>query len=240
MSVSKKKLAENIASVRQRISEACLRVRRAPEEVRLVAVTKAVDVDVVRELVALGQVDLGENRVRQLAERAAQIDAWLAKRATTEETVRWHMVGHLQRNKVKTCLEAAETIHSVDSLRLAEEIGARAERNDRVVECFMEVNCANEPQKGGVAVGAATHLAEQICTLKGVRLVGLMTMAPLVADSEAARFTFVRLRELFEEMRGEKIGGKAFGHLSMGMSNDFEVAIEEGATVVRIGTALFE
>jgi len=178
---------------------------------------------------------------KDLVRRAREVDEWLSRRRKeTPGPVRWHMVGHLQRNKVRQALDAASTIHSVDSLRLAEEIDSRAGRQDLVADVLLQVNCSMEPQKFGVAVGAASHLAEQVCTLRGVRLLGLMTMAPLVRDPEKARPSFVRLRELFEEMRGEKIGGKDFRHLSMGMTQDYEVAVEEGATILRIGTALFE
>jgi hypothetical protein len=240
MGISRQRLAANLSAVRDRIAEACLRAHRRPEDVRLVAVTKSAGDDAVRDLVSLGQTDLAESRVQQLTERAAALQVWLAKQPPDRPAVRWHMVGRLQRNKVKPCLTAAEVIHSIDSLRLAEEVNLRADREGRVVDCLMEVNCSDEAQKGGVAVGAAAHLAEQVSTLKAVRLIGLMTLAPLVDDPEAARFAFARLREMFEEMHNEKIGGKHFCHLSMGMSKDFEVAIEEGATLVRIGTALFE
>jgi len=239
MASSKQKLADNLASVHDRMAAACGRVRRDVSEVALVAVTKAAETPAIRELILLGQTELAENRVQQLIERVA--DTRIAQAAEELGTpVRWHMVGHLQRNKVKPCLDAATVVHSIDSLRLAEEISGRATHLGIEVECLMEVNTSNEAAKGGVAVGAAVHLAEQICTLHGVRLTGLMTMAPLVADPEEARFYFARLRELFEEMQTEKIGGRDFRHLSMGMSNDFEVAIEEGATLVRIGTALFD
>lgn len=238
MGISKQKLADNLASVHDRMAAACGRTRRDVSDVSLVAVTKTADIPTICELVLLGQTDLGENRVGQLIDRAADPD--IAKAAAeVGPPVRWHMVGRLQRNKAKACLTAAAVVHSVDSLRLAEEISVRATRADIEVECLLEVSTSNESAKAGVAVGAAFHLAEQICTLGGVRLTGLMTMAPLVADPEDARLCFVRLRELYEEMCSEKIGGPGFRNLSMGMSNDFEVAIEEGATLVRIGTALF-
>ncbi|NLF30744.1 MAG: YggS family pyridoxal phosphate-dependent enzyme [Planctomycetes bacterium] len=239
MSIDPKKLADNLARIHDRMAAACGRVRRDVSEVALVAVTKSVEPDVIRELVLLGQTDLGESRVQQLAERAAD-PAIAAAAAEIGQTVRWHMVGHLQRNKVKACLDASRMIHSVDSLRLAEEINARAAQASTTVECLLEVNTSSEPQKDGVAVGAATHMAEQIRTLKCLRLTGLMTMAPLTENLDDARRCFVRLRELFEEIRAEGIAGREFGRLSMGMSNDFEAAIEEGATLVRVGTALFE
>ena len=241
MTVStRKKLADNLDSVRRRIADACARSRRHSEDVQLVAVTKTASLPAIKELLSLGVTELAESRVQQMVQRAEELDAWRAKPGENPPAVRWHMVGRLQRNKVKACLSVARVIHSVDSLRLAEEISSRAMKDDRVVDCLLEVNCSGETQKGGVAVGAAVHLADQISTLKSIRLVGLMTMAPLVGTAEQARFAFARLGELFEEMRNEKIGGRDFRHLSMGMSNDFEVAVEEGATMVRIGSALFE
>jgi pyridoxal phosphate enzyme (YggS family) len=149
------------------------------------------------------------------------------------------MIGHLQRNKVRPVLQICDVIHSVDSLRLAEEIQTQAVKLEKVARIMLEVNIADEPQKHGVAVGAATHLAEQIDTMEGVQLVGLMAMAPYSDDPENARHWFARLREIYEEMRFSKTGGAHLRHLSMGMSGDFEVAIEEGATMVRVGTALF-
>jgi len=194
----------------------------------------------IKAAVELGLRELGESRVQHLTERAAELAEALRRSGSQgAAAVRWHMVGHLQRNKVKTALEAAEVIHSVDSLRLAEHINARAEQMGKTIDVLLQVNCSNEAQKFGVAVGAGKYLGELVCTLGHLRLIGLMTMAPLVADSEQARPTFVRLRELFDEMRNENIGGANFRHLSMGMSQDYTVAVEEGSTILRIGTALF-
>ena len=239
MGVSKGQLQKNLATIRERIAAACDKASRSPEKVTVVAVTKTADLDTVKSLVEIGLTDIGESRAQQLNERVEELSAWLQRRRT-EASVRWHMIGHLQRNKVRHVLGAADVIHSVDSLRLAEEINSRAEKDDRTVDVLLQVNCAEEPQKSGCAVGAATHLAELICTLKRLRLIGLMAMAPLSDEPEDARFAFARLRELFEEMRSEKIGGEAFVHLSMGMSQDYAVAVEEGATMLRIGTAIFE
>src|SRR6185295_15831290 len=167
-------------------------------------------------------------------------------------TLRWHMIGHLQRNKVKPVMTLCRYIHSVDSLRLAEEIQEEAERLNAAtagssgatvkpppMQVLLEVNVAGEGTKFGVAVGAAQHLAEQIDTMDDVHLVGLMCMAPFSSNPEDARPVFVRLREIYEEIRFRKIGGDRFRHLSMGMSGDYQVAIEEGATMVRLGTAVF-
>jgi pyridoxal phosphate enzyme (YggS family) len=241
MPASRARIEKNLRRIREEIAAACERSRRPPEEVCLVAVTKAVDLPTIKNLLDAGVTELGENRVQQLVARAADIDAYLQRRRNAlPAPVRWHMVGHLQRNKVRNVLDCVEVIHSVDSLRLAEEINVRAERAGRVVDVLLQVNCSQEEQKFGVAVGAALHLGELIGTLKSLRLLGLMTMAPLVSDPAKARPTFTRLREVFEEMRNEKIGGQAFRHLSMGMSQDYAVAVEEGATILRIGTALFE
>jgi len=241
MPVTKNRIAANLERIHDRIADACARMGRDPAEVSIVAVTKAVDFETVKSLLDAGLSDLGENRSQQLVRRAQEMEVYLQRRRNElRRPVRWHMIGHLQRNKVRHVLTVASVIHSVDSLRLAEEINTRAERNGQVMDVLLQVNCSDEPQKSGCAVGAATHLANLMCTLKSLRLLGLMTMAPLVEDPEQARPTFVRLRELFEEMRHEKIGGPLLQHLSMGMTQDYVVAVEEGATVLRIGTALFE
>lgn len=240
MAVSKSKFEKNLLGIRERISSACECSGRNAQDVRIVAVTKSVDVETIKGMLDLGLTDLGESRVQQLCQRVEAINAYLSRRRNPlTHPIRWHMIGHLQRNKVKDVLQVAEIIQSVDSLRLAEEINARAERMEKIIDVLLQVNCSNEAQKYGVAVGAAAYLGELICTMKHLRLVGLMTMAPLTDDSEQARPSFARLRELFEEMRNLKISGDNLKHLSMGMSHDYEIAVEEGATIVRIGTALF-
>ena len=240
MAITKAKIKRNLQRIQQNIGEACAKANRCPEDVSIVAVTKSVELAPISWLVDLGMTELGENRVQQLITRSKELAGHLSRRRhKPAPTVRWHMIGHLQRNKVKPALECAEMIHSIDSLRLAEEVNARAEKMDRRVSVMLQINCSHEDQKFGVAVGAATHLGELICTLDNLKLVGLMTMAPLADDPEAARPSFVRLRELYDEMRNDKIGGEDFRHLSMGMSNDYQVAVEEGATMLRIGTALF-
>ncbi len=230
-------LRDNLQRIRDRVAAACQRAGREPDSVRLVAVTKTVSVDTIRELVELGQVDIGENRVQQLTDRAEKVASCMGE--ASSRAVQWHMLGHLQRNKVRSLLPHLFWLHSLDSLRLAEEINSQAARLGTKVSAFLEVNASSEKSKTGVAVGAVTHLVEQVRTLPHVRMIGLMTMAPLVDDPEMVRPVFIRTRELFEEIRGNKLAGPDFVHLSMGMSGDFEVAIEEGATVVRVGTALF-
>lgn len=241
MASLKSKIESNLARVRENIAAACAKADRSAGGVTVVAVTKTASLDAIKHLLDLGVTDLGEGRVQQMVDRAGEIAAYLQRRKNgPAPAVRWHMVGHLQRNKVKAAMEVAQVVHSIDSLRLAEELNARAEQQERVMDVLIQVNCSNEPQKFGVAVGAALHLVELMSTLRNIRAAGLMTMAPAVKDPEQARAAFVRLRELFDEIRHEKIGGDAFRHLSMGMSQDYTVAVEEGATLLRIGTALFE
>lgn len=237
-------LAEKLQQVRERIATAAAKAKRDPAEVTLIAVTKTAAPEQIREVLQLGVCDLGESRVQVLTQRAAQLSEFLSRRFARgeggyPEKARWHMIGHLQRNKVKPVLPLVHLIHSVDSLRLAEELDTQAAKLGHKVPLLMQVNASEEPQKFGVAVGAAVHLAEQIDSMPNLQLVGLMTMAPLDAPETQLRQCFSRTREIFEEMRWHKIGGTGLRHLSMGMSDDFEMAIAEGATMVRIGTALF-
>ncbi|HNY77705.1 MAG: YggS family pyridoxal phosphate-dependent enzyme [Sedimentisphaerales bacterium] len=236
------KLAERIERVKETIASACARSRREVEDVRLVIVTKSAGIEEIEEVVRLGFNHLGENRVLQLKKVAGQVAEFLQQHAddsTMPKTVHWHMIGHLQRNKVRQVLPTASLIHSVDTLRLAEEINGAANKLGLRPRVLLQVNTSNEPQKYGVPVGAATHLAEQIETLPNLRLIGLMTMAPLTRDQDVIRTCFARAHELFCEMRGEKIVGPQFTELSMGMSSDYEIAVEEGATILRIGSAIF-
>jgi pyridoxal phosphate enzyme (YggS family) len=237
-------LAEKLKDVQARIAAAAEAARREPKDVTLIAVTKTAAPEQIREIIQLGVGDLGESRVQVLTQRAMQINEFYQRRAAAgDENVaaklRWHMIGHLQRNKVKAVMPIVSLIHSVDSLRLAEELEQQAGKVERRVPVMLQVNASEEPQKFGVAVGAAVHLAEQIDSMPHLQLVGLMTMAPLDASESQARHCFARTREIFEEMKWHKIGGTSLRHLSMGMSNDFEPAIAEGATMVRIGTLLF-
>ncbi|MFH1371074.1 MAG: YggS family pyridoxal phosphate-dependent enzyme [Planctomycetota bacterium] len=236
------KIGERIKRVKETISSACARAGRDPAEVTLVVVTKSATLEAVEEVIRLGIVDLGENRVQQLKKVYSQVEEHLQQASggpSTSRRIRWHMIGHLQRNKVRQVLPLITLIHSVDTLRLAEEINSAAARMDICSRVLLQVNTSEEPQKYGVPVGAAPHLAEQIQTLPNLKLVGLMTMAPLTHNKDVIRKCFIRARELFTEMRGEKIVGQQFNELSMGMSSDYEIAVEEGATILRIGSAIF-
>ncbi len=240
----KSALAERLDQVRERIAAACAKAKREPSEVTLIAVTKYAAPEQIREIVQLGVADLGESRVQQLAQRAPQINEFFARRQqhgdeSVPARLRWHMIGSLQRNKVKQVLPLVSLIHSVDSLRLAEELDAQAGKLGKKVPVLLQINASEEPTKHGVAVGASVHLAEQIATMENLSMAGVMTMGPLDAPPARIQAVFARVREIFEEMKWHKIGGSAFRHLSMGMSEDFELAILEGATMVRIGSALF-
>jgi PLP dependent protein len=237
-------LAEKLDQIRERIAEAAGKSKREPSEITLIAVTKTAAPEQIREVLQLGEIDLGESRVQVLTQRAAQLNEFYQRRVIhgdgqPAQKIRWHMIGHLQRNKVKQLLPLVHTIHSIDSLRLAEELDAQALRLGRRIPVMLQVNTSEESTKFGVAVGAAVHLAEQIDSMPNLQMSGLMAMAPLEAPKEKVRHAFGRAREIFEELKWHKIGGSGLKHLSMGMSHDFEAAIEEGSTMVRIGTELF-
>ena len=234
-------LRERYESVRARIAAAARRGGRSPESVALVVVSKTASLEQVRELVGLGQVDFGENRVQQLVQRAAQIAEFLARRRELQRTpctVRWHMIGRLQRNKVKKAVEHSRLIHSVDSMRLAEEIESCATKREEPVDVLVEVNVSGEESKAGISPPAVRHIVAQIDTMVNVRPRGLMCMAPLKSSEAECRGIFERCRELLEDVRRSGAGGERFDLLSMGMSNDFELAVECGANLVRIGSAI--
>ena len=236
------KISDRLKQVKENIASACARANRPEKDVKLVIVTKTVPLESVKEVIKLGCTELGENRVQQLKQIAVNIDEFLEENADQEnmpQKVNWHMIGHLQRNKVKQALKICSLIHSVDTLRLAEEINTAANKLEHKVNILLQVNCSGEPQKYGAPVGAATHLAEQFSTMSNIRLVGIMTMAPLTLNKDVVRACFIRAREIFEEIRGERLAGSKFKQLSMGMSQDYEIAIEEGATLLRIGSAIF-
>lgn len=220
----------NLNRVRDRIVKAAGRVGRSPESVDLVCVTKTVGPEAIREAVANGVSIIGENRLQ---------DACRKKELLAEIDVRWDMIGHLQRNKINSALEVFSFIHSVDSLKLAEAIGTRSLQRGRTMSVLLEVNVFGEESKFGLSPAKLEEEIEGICLVEGIKVQGLMTMAPWYDNAEDTRPGFAKLRELGEEIRARKVPGFDFRHLSMGMSNDFEVAVEEGATLVRIGSAIF-
>ncbi|HET6567953.1 MAG TPA: YggS family pyridoxal phosphate-dependent enzyme [Rhodothermales bacterium] len=226
------RIAENIERVQVRIRGACDRAGRDPGSVTLIGVTKTFPVEAVEAARRAGLADFGENKVQELVSKAGVV------RGRVEGGgVCWHMIGHLQRNKAKEVVRCADLFHGLDSLRLAEELDRRAEQAGRVMPCLVQVNVSGERTKSGVAPGDALALLRQAAALPHVRLRGLMAIAEPAEDPEAVRPQFRLLRNMFEAYRAES--GAEWDSLSMGMSDDFEVAIEEGATLVRIGSAIF-
>jgi len=223
-------IEERLAEVERRIGEACRRAGRARSEVTLVAVTKTVSIDIARALHDIGVADLGESRPQELWRKAADLPP----------SVRWHMIGHLQRNKVERTLPVAQLIHSVDSVRLLDEIEQEARKQNRDVTVLLEINASREAAKHGFAPESVSEVLPRLGGLERVRVAGLMTMAALEADPEQCRPAFALVRELRDRLAPQIAPPHSMQHLSMGMSNDFEVAIEEGATLVRLGTVLFE
>jgi len=221
MAIDIGRLRANVAAVEMRIAAACTRAGRNRAEVTLVAVTKSVSIEVAAVLPDLGIIDLGENRPQELWRKAEAMP----------KSIRWHLIGHLQRNKVERTLPMVHRIHAVDSVRLLEAIEKEAGRNGLAAVALLEVNASGEATKQGFAPADIPGLATALATLRHVRVDGLMTMAAL-QEPEACRPTFRMLRQLRDAMNLQ--------HLSIGMSNDFEVAIEEGATFIRLGTVLFD
>ncbi len=233
---------DNYHAVRTRMTDAARRVNRDPNSVTLVAVSKSGTLSQIVELIKLGHRDFGESRVQQLQERIAQLPAALAAEkldASLASAIRWHMIGHLQRNKAAAAVDAAWLIHGVDSMRLAEELEQIGQRRGRKIRALLEVNVSGEESKYGIKLPAARHLFEQFQGMSALNFVGLMAMAPNDPNPQRARDCFTILRELFDEIRLQSDPAMDFEELSMGMSNDFEAAIEEGATLVRVGTAIF-
>jgi len=222
-------IADNIKTVMDRIASAAKRTRRDPSSVRLVVVTKTVDVERIREAIAAGAAILGENRVQEAKEKIE----------TLGNAASWHLVGHLQANKAKYAVKLFDLIHSVDSLELAKEIDRQASKIGKIQKVLIEVNIAGEGSKAGMTVRNAPALVREAAKLGNVAIQGLMTIPPLSEDPEVARPYFRVMRELSEWIAQEHIPNAAMTELSMGMSGDFEVAVEEGATLVRVGTAIF-
>jgi pyridoxal phosphate enzyme (YggS family) len=220
-------LSDRLAAVRARVAAACRRAGRDPADVTLVAVTKTVSARVARVAAGLGAADLGENRPQELWEKAAEVPS-----------ARWHLIGHLQRNKIDRTVPLVTLIHSVDSDRLLAALDAFGRKRGEPVPVLLEVNCSREAAKGGFSPADVPALSDGLASLAGVSVRGLMTMAAFHDDPELCRPTFAELRRLRDGVRSR--AGLELPHLSMGMSNDFEVAVEEGATFVRVGTTLFE
>lgn len=222
-------IRENIAYVEQTIEKACERAGRQKEDVTLIAVSKTKPVELLREAYEAGARDFGENKVQELLDKIPELPG----------DIRWHMIGHLQRNKVKYIVDKVYMIHSVDSLRLAEEISREAVKKGVEVNILLEVNVAEEESKFGAASEEAIRLAEQVRVLPGIHIQGLMTVAPYTEDAEENRKFFQKLKQLSVDIEKKNIDNVNMAVLSMGMTGDYPVAVEEGATYVRVGTGIF-
>lgn len=222
-------VARQYDEIKKRVEAACQRAGRNPEEVTLIAVSKTKPVEMLREAYEAGARDFGENKVQEI----------LAKEPKLPEDIHWHMIGHLQTNKVRQIVGKTCLIHSVDSVRLAEEIHKESVKKGLVTQILLEVNVAEEESKFGFHVEEVEDALKQIQELSGVCVLGLMTIAPFVDNPEDNRPVFQKLNKLYVDMKTKNIDNDTMNILSMGMTGDFEVAVEEGATMVRVGTGIF-
>lgn len=224
-------LRENYLEVERRVADACKRAGRDRGEVTLIAVSKTKPLEDILVVSDFGQKTFGENRVQEVLSKIAD--------TPKDRDIKWHLIGHLQTNKVRQIVGKTELIHSVDSFKLAEMIDKESEKLGICTDILMEINIGSEESKFGVSYEAAGELARRIGRLSHVRLMGLMTVAPIVSDPSDARPFFRRMKELFVDINSKNYDNVSMSVLSMGMSSDFEVAIEEGATMVRVGTGIF-
>ena len=229
--MDEKQLLNNLKEIYREMAHAAMRAGREPSKVKLIAVTKTVDIDLIKKAVDIGLREFGENRVQEAQKKIKN-----EKLSVMTERIHWHLIGHLQKNKVKTAVGLFDLVHSVDSLELAEEIDSQAAKINKKQRVLIQVKLSEEETKYGVAENDLFGLARKIIALGNLKLEGLMTIPPFFDEPERARPYFRKLSELRNKLEKE---GFRLPELSMGMSNDFEVAIEEGATMVRVGTAIF-
>ena len=222
-------VAENLAQVQKNINESCSKINRDPNEVTLIAVSKTKPVEMLKEAYDAGARVFGENKVQEIVDKYDQMPS----------DVKWHMIGHLQRNKVKYIVGQVALIHSVDSYRLAEEINIQAKKKNIIVPILVEVNIAHEESKFGISEEDAIQLVEEISEQENVSIKVLMTIAPYVENAEDNRLYFRKIKDLSVDIAAKNIDNVSMEILSMGMTGDYEVAIEEGATMVRVGTGIF-
>lgn len=222
-------IRENLGNVRRHMAEACEKSGRALEEVKLIAVSKTKPVSALEEAYACGCRDFGENKVQELVDKYEALP----------KDIRWHMIGHLQRNKVKYIVDKVYLIHSVDSLRLAQEIEKEAAKHKKTVNILLEVNVAEEESKFGVTPDDVLELVKEVVKMPHIRIKGLMTVAPYVENAEENRPYFGKLKKIFVDIIHKNIDNVFMEEISMGMTGDYEVAITEGATYIRVGTGIF-
>jgi pyridoxal phosphate enzyme (YggS family) len=224
-------LRQRLERVHERMAEAAVRANRRPDDVKLVAVSKTHPAEIIREAIVAGVTDLGENRVQEAEAKIPEVG---------RQAARWHLIGHLQSNKVRRAVELFDVIHSLDSAALARRLDrACGEVGREELPVLIQIDLGQEATKSGAAESELPEIIDAIRQSQRLRLTGLMTLPPYFDDPEQARPFFRRLRELRDELRAQGVFGESSGELSMGMTHDYEVAIEEGATMVRVGTAIF-
>jgi len=220
---------ENLVEIKKNIEDACERSGRKSDDVTLVAVTKTVEADVMNASIDFGVQIVGENRVQEIRRKFDDV----------KEGVSWHQIGHLQTNKVKYIVDKVDMIHSVDSIRLAKEISDRASKHQRVIDILIQVNVASETQKFGIGETELSNLIEEMSKMPSIQVKGLMLIAPFADDPETVRPIFRRMKEIFDSAKNINYNNVEMKYLSMGMSGDYVIAIEEGANMVRIGSGIF-
>ncbi len=223
-------IKENIDIILEKTAAAAIRSGRNPEDITVIAVSKTVDADRAREAAEGGLINLGENRVQELVNKYEQL---------SDTDVKWHLIGHLQKNKVKYIIDKAVLIHSVENLELANEINKRALQHNITANVLIELNIGEEESKFGIGEESVYEFVKLMEQFENIKILGLMTVAPFNENPEDIRWVFKKMKEIFNKISGMKLKNTEMKILSMGMTNDFEIAIEEGANMVRIGTAIF-
>ncbi len=229
-------IENNLLKIKQKITRVCAQIEREPKEIYIIAVSKTFPADAVAAALDYNQLDFGENRVQELLEKEAEF---------RDRIIHWHLIGHLQTNKVKFIVPFVFLIHSVDSLKLAQKIQQEAAKINRVVKCLVQVNTSGEDQKSGCDPKYALMLVKEISQLANIKVKGLMTIGKIMenekdtAEREVVRSNFIILKNLFEEIKSHNIPGVDMKYLSMGMTSDYDIAIEEGSNMLRIGSAIF-
>jgi len=220
---------ENLEEIQKNIEQACLRSGRHPNDITLVAVTKTIEADVMNASIDYGVQVIGENRVQEIRRKFDEVN----------DNVSWHQIGHLQTNKVKYIVDKVDMIHSVDSVRLAKEISDKAGKHQRIIDVLIQVNVASEAQKFGITESDLPGILEEVSKMPSVQVKGLMLIAPFAEDPETVRPIFRRMKEIFDSTKNSNYDNVEMKYLSMGMSGDYVIAIEEGANMVRIGSGIF-
>ena len=223
-------IKKNIDDVLEKVSAAAVRSGRSPEDITVIAVSKTVEADRAREAIEGGLINLGENRVQELVSKYEQL---------SDIDVKWHLIGHLQKNKVKYIIDKVEMIHSLENLELANEINKRALQHNITANVLIELNIGEEESKFGISEESVYEFVSSMEQFENIRVLGLMTVAPYSENPEDVRWVFRKMKEIFDKISGMKLKNTEMKFLSMGMTNDYEIAIEEGANIVRIGTAIF-